>query len=125
MSTVLHTFPAISRSGHQETGFVQVPVGLQAIQLTGQAADVVLSDPTNSIVFTVYVSPDGTVGARKTIFINYWWGGTFLSKATGLPVPALIDVTFGPLDQYVGQFVQLGVDFGQAMVVGATLTARP
>jgi len=76
MPTVLRSFPEVSRSGTQQTGYVQLPVGILSIHLQGQAALDVLSDPANEIEFTVLASPTGSDADARILTIEPWHGGT-------------------------------------------------
>lgn len=128
MPTVLRTFPAIARVGHQETlwSTAGLPAGITSLQLQGVAADAVLSDPANAIDFVLSVSPDGTDAnpLNKVVAREPWHGGTHPNHQLVI-VPNPIDVAFGPLDQFVGWKVKLAVDIPVAMVVGAIVQALP
>ena len=127
MSTVLRQFPEISRQGHQETAYSPaIPANIQFINLVGIAADAVLSNTSNSIAFAITVSPDGTDGNPGNVLIynDPWQGGVHHDK-TGVDVPNLVNITFGPLTQYVGYRLKIAVDIPVAMVIGATVTSLP
>lgn len=128
MPTVLRTFPEISRVGHQETPWsaAGLPVGITSLQLQGVASQAVLSNTANSIDFVLSVSPDGTdANPLNTVINREPWHGGVHPNHQGVTIPNIIDVAFGPLDQYIGWKVKLAVDIPVAMVVGAVVQALP
>lgn len=131
MSTVLRSFPVQSRQGSIATTWsASIPGTIRFLQLQGSASDPVLSDEANVIEFVISVSPDGTDGnpLNKVIFREPWQGG-IAHHHDGTTGPNIIDITFGPLDQYVGWHVKLAADInlasGLAMVIGGTVTSLP
>ena len=125
MPTVLRQFPEISRSGTQQTAYVQIPPGITALHLEGQAAPSVLSDESNAITFTMLASPTGSDVDAVTIAIEPWQGFIRTNKNTGLQEPNPIDVAFGLDARRQGDKLALRATFNQAMVVGATVTGLP
>jgi hypothetical protein len=104
---------------------VQLAAGIDELHLEGQASAATLSDPLNSIVFSILVSPTGSdVDAREIQGVT-WTGGTFTPKGGGAAVPQAIDVAFGPIAQFTGQFLTLRATFNRTINVGATLTSLP
>lgn len=129
MPTLLRSFPEVSRQGHQTTGWsAAIPATIRFLQLQGQASNAVLSDPANAITFTISVSPDGTDATAQIVNIEPWTGGMFLNHQNAL-VAKVIDVTFGPLDRFIGWRVKLEADInlasGVPIVVGGTVTSLP
>ncbi len=98
------------------------------------AQDSVLSNTANAIDFTISVSPDGVDAnpLNKIIFIEPWRGGTHEPHSGPPAVPNIIDITFGPLTQYVGWRCKLAVDInnaannnsGLAMVIGGNVLGK-
>lgn len=129
MSTLLRTFPVTSRQGSIATTWsAAIPGTIRFLQLQGSASDPVLSDEANIIEFVISVSPDGTDENAQVIFREPWHGGTHVDHS-GATVPNIIDITFGPLTQFVGWRCKLAADInlvsGLAMVVGGTVTSQP
>lgn len=125
MPTQVVAFPVVSRSGVQQTPWVQLPNTVDDIQLQSQASDAVHSDPTNSILFVISVADDVNGTNAHEIDEEPWHGGTFIPKGSTVAVPNAVNVTFGPLNQYAGKFVQLAATFNKAIVIGATVTVLP
>lgn len=133
MPTQLRSFPEVSRQGHLETQWsAAIPANIRYLQVVGVASDAVLSDPANAVTLTVYVSPDGTDQNQQIVNIEPWVGGTHVNHS-GQTVPNVLDVTFGPLTQFVGWRCKLAADInnaannnsGAAMVVGGSVTSLP
>jgi len=125
MPTVLRQFPEVSRSGTQQTAYVQIPAGITALHLEGQAAPSVLSDTGNAIEFTILASPTGTDADATILAIEPWQGFTRINKFTQVPEPNPIDVSFGLDGRHLTDKLALRATFNRAMVVGATLTGLP
>lgn len=125
MPTVLRQFPEQSRGPlPQQTAYVQIPGGIDALHLVGQASDAVLSNPANSITFTILASATGQDSDARILVIEPWRGGTHQDHS-GATVPNPIDVGLGLDARRAGDKIALRAVFGQAMVVGATLTGLP
>lgn len=125
MPTVIHQFAQQNRSGTQQTGYLQLPSGIEELHLEGQASAATLSDPANTIVFSVRVSLTGQDADAREIQGETWTGGTFTPKGGGGPIPIPIDVAFGPIDAYAGQFLAIRATFNRTINVGATLSRLP
>lgn len=125
MPTQLRQFPEVSRSGTQQTAYIQIPMHFDELQLTGQAAASVLSDPANSITFTILASPTGQDSDARVLEIEYWQGGQVFDKTTQTTIPTPIDVAFALDARHANERVALRAAFNQPMVVGATLTGLP
>lgn len=125
MPIVLRQFPQVNRSGTQQTQYANIPNGVDAIHLEGQASDATLSDVQNAITFLVMASPDGTDENARVIQSEQWQGGTRTNKITGLTEPNPIDVAFGMDNRAAGWKIAIKAIFSRTINVGATLTGLP
>jgi hypothetical protein len=123
--TVIRSFPQTNRSGTQQTPYVQLPAGIEELHLQGQASAATLADPLNTIIFSVLVSRTGLDADAHEIQGETWTGGTYTPKGGGADLTKAIDVTFGPIDQFAGQFIAIRAIFNRTINVGATLTSLP
>lgn len=131
MPTTLANFPAISRSGTQQTPYVQLADGVTDIHLAGSASAAVLSDTSNAITFTILASPTGSDADARVLQVEPWQGFVRTNHQGGQE-PNPIDVAFGLDARRAGDKISLRAWFhdqdtqaDKAIVVGATLTSLP
>ena len=74
------------------TASAAIPEGVYSLGIADTMTDTVASDPANSFILTLFVSPDGTTW--QAIHREQWQGGTFVYKQTGVPVPRHIKMAW-------------------------------
>jgi hypothetical protein len=83
-----------------------------------------LSDPANTITFTILASPTGS-DADALVIQTEPWQGFVRTNHQGVQEPNPIDVGFGLDARRANDKIALRASFSRAMVVGATLTGLP
>lgn len=124
------TFNIFGRANRQigtyTTASATIPDGVGSVQIQDTMSDQDASDPANSLILTIFVSPDGLtwIPAQREI----WQGGTFVNKQ-GLTVPRHIDTTFSSTalrnGEWVGWQIRAELDQQVRLSVGFDCTVIP
>ena len=118
---------SLRQIGTYTTASADIPAGVQSIGIKDTMSDQDASDPSNSFIFTVFVSPDGI--SWRPVFTETWQGGTFVSKTTGQTVPNHVNESWanGDLQSglWTGWKVRAELDLRVRLSVGFDVTAYP
>jgi hypothetical protein len=118
---------AVRQIGTYTTASATIPEGVGSIGIRDTMTDADASDPTNRMVFTVYVSADGVAWQPAERYI--WSGGTHTDKHTGLVVPDHINFTFSNTalqsGAWTGWSIRAEIDQQVRLSVGFDCTVYP
>ena len=108
-----------------------VPADVQTVEVKGDMTTADKTDPGNSIICDVYVSPDGInwtlvpAGPARHLSRFSWQGGSHVDKFTGQTVPNELHFGFGPVDPYAGWTARVVVSIPVSMGFGCEVILNP